>query len=96
MRFLSDGFKELVCAWWTGYSVVESTNHCLAEKLKALKRDLRRWNKEVFGHVSAKKSEALSQIRFWDSKKSLNPLSSEEAEARLGDLEKYKKRVLME
>ena len=46
--------------------------------------------------ILLKKSEALSQIRFWDSKKSLNPLSSEEAEARLGDSEKYKKRVLME
>ena len=96
MRFLSDGFKELVCAWWTGYSVVESTNHCLAEKLKALKRDLRRWNKEVFGHVSTKKSEALPRIRLWDSNESFNPLSSEEAKARLGDLEKYKKCVLME
>ncbi|RVW31726.1 LINE-1 retrotransposable element ORF2 protein [Vitis vinifera] len=91
MWLMSDGFKELVRAWWTGYSVVGSTSHCLAEKLKALKRDLRRWNKEVFGNVSAKKSEALSRIQFWDSKESLNPLSSEEAEARLGDLEEYKK-----
>ena len=78
------------------YSVVGSTSHCLAEKLKSLKRDLRRWNKEVFGNVSAKKVEALSQIQFWDSKACLNPLSSEEAEARLGDLEEYKKCVLME
>ena len=96
MWLLLDGFKELVRAWWTGYSVVGSTSHCLAEKLKALKRDLRRWNKEVFGNVSAKKSEALSRIQLWDSKESLNPLSSEEAEARLGDLEEYKKYVLME
>ncbi|RVW38516.1 putative ribonuclease H protein [Vitis vinifera] len=48
MWLLSDGFKELVKVWWTGYSVAGSNNHCLAEKLKALKRDLRRWNKEVF------------------------------------------------
>ena len=72
MWLLLDGFKELVRAWWTGYSVVGSTSHCLAEKLKALKRDLRRWNKEVFGNVSAKKAEALSRIQFWDSKESLS------------------------
>ena len=71
-------------------------NNCLVEKLKALKRDLRRWNKEVFGIVSARKSEALSRIQFWDSKDSLNPLSFEEVEARMEDLEEYKKCVLLE
>ena len=53
-------FKELVREWWTGYSVAGSNNHCLVKKLKALKRDLRRWNKEVFGNVFVRKSEALS------------------------------------
>ena len=52
-----------------------------SEKLKTLKRDLRRWNKEVFGNVSVRKSEVFSQIQFWDSKESVNPLSIEEAEA---------------
>ena len=96
MWLLSDGFKELVRAWWTSYSIVGSTSHYLAEKLKALKRDLRRWNKEVFGNVSAKKSEALSRIQLCDSNESLNPLSFEEAKTRLGDLDEYKKCVLME
>ena len=96
MWLLSDGFKELVRAWWTGYLVVGSTSHCLAEKLKSLKRDLRKWKKEVFGNVYAKKAKALSRIQFWDSKERLNPLSSKEAKARLGDLEEYKKCVLME
>ena len=68
----------------------------LAEKLKALKRDLRRWNKEVFGNVSARKFEAFSRIQFWDSKESLNPLSFEEVEARMEDLEEYKKCILLE
>ena len=64
MWLLLDGFKELVCTWWTGYSIARSISHYLAEKLKALKGDLRRWNKEVFGNVSAKKSDALSRIQF--------------------------------
>ena len=64
MWLLSDGFKELVRAWWTRHSVARSKSHCLAKKLKALKRDLRIWNKEVFGNVSARKSEAFSRIQF--------------------------------
>ena len=95
MWLLSDGFKELVREWWTGYLVAGSNSHCLVEKLKALKRDIRRWNKEVFGNVSARKSEAFSRIQFWDSKESVNPLSFEEVEARMGDLEEYKNCVLM-
>ena len=75
--------------------VAGSNSHCLVEKLKALKRDIRRWNKEVFGNVSARKSEAFSRIQFWDSKESVNPLSFEEVEARMGDLEEYKNCVLM-
>ena len=64
MWLLSDGFKELVRAWWTRHSVARSKSHCLAKKLKALKRDLRILNKEVFGNVSARKSEAFSRIQF--------------------------------
>ena len=64
-----------------GYSVAGSNSHYLAEKLKALKRDLRRWNKEVFGNVSARKSKVFSRIQLWDSKESVNLLSFEEAGA---------------
>ena len=64
MWLQSDGFKELVCVWWTSYSIVGSINHCFAKKLKALKIDLKRWNKEFFCNVSSKKSKALSRIQF--------------------------------
>ncbi|RVW17754.1 Transposon TX1 uncharacterized 149 kDa protein [Vitis vinifera] len=96
MWLLSDGLKELVREWWTGYLVAETNNHCLAEKLKSLKKDLKRWNKEVFGNVSIRKSEVLFRIQLWDSKERVNPLSFEEAEARMRDLEEYKNCVLME
>ncbi|RVW27610.1 hypothetical protein CK203_099117 [Vitis vinifera] len=42
-----DGFKDLVRSWWNGYSVEGYSSHCIAEKLKALKKDLKNWNKEV-------------------------------------------------
>ena len=55
MWLLTDGFKELVRKWWTEYIVAGTDSHCLAEKLKALKKDLREWNKKVFGIVSVSK-----------------------------------------
>ncbi len=42
-------FVEKVRIWWEGYDVHGSPSFVLANKLKALKEDLERWNKEVFG-----------------------------------------------
>ena len=36
----------------------------LTEKLKALKAILKTWNREVFGRVEVKKSEALSRVSY--------------------------------
>ena len=41
----------------------------MAVKLKALKQDLKAWNKEVFGNVPIKKLAALAQLGFWDLRK---------------------------
>ena len=96
MWLLADGFKELVRKWWTKYPVFGSSSHCLAEKLKALKKDLRVSNKEVFNNVPFRKSEAFSRVQLWDSKERVNPLSIEEAEVRKEALEEYKKWALLE
>ena len=64
MWLLSNGFKELVRKWWIEYSVTRNSSHCLDETLKALKKDLIVWNKEIFGNLSFKKSEAFSQVHF--------------------------------
>ena len=56
MWLLTDGFKELVRNWWTGYTVTSFSNHYLIKKLKALKRDLRVWKKEGFVNVFFNKS----------------------------------------
>ncbi|KAL6336249.1 hypothetical protein AAG906_014418 [Vitis piasezkii] len=65
-------FKELVREWWTGYSVAGSNSHCLVKKLKALKRDLRRWNKEVFeaqmGDLEEYKNYVLMEETSWRQK----------------------------
>ncbi|WJZ96215.1 hypothetical protein VitviT2T_014922 [Vitis vinifera] len=42
-----EGFKDLVKSWWNGYFVEGYSSHCIDEKLKALKKDLKKWNREV-------------------------------------------------
>ena len=79
MWLLTDGFKELVRKWWTEYIVAGTDSHCLAEKLKALKKDLREWNKKVFGIVSVSKSKAFARLQFRDLKERDNLLPLEEA-----------------
>ena len=59
-----EGFKDLVKNWWTSYNFSGSYNHILDSKLKALKQDLKVWNREVIGNVSLNKNIALSQIGF--------------------------------
>ena len=54
------GFKDLVKRWWTSYTFSGSFSHIFACKLKAMKQDLKTWNKEVIGNVSSNKEAALS------------------------------------
>ena len=56
----------------------------------------RKKKSEVFGNVSFHKSEAFSCVQFWGFEERECPLSLEEAEAKLGALEDYKKWALME
>ena len=96
MWLLMDGFKEIVRKWRIEYMVIGTSSHCLVKKLKAPRKDLRVWNKEVFGNVSFRKLEVFSHVQLWDSRERDNPLSIEEVEARKGPLKDYKKWVLLE
>ncbi|KAJ9708014.1 hypothetical protein PVL29_000195 [Vitis rotundifolia] len=91
-----DGFKDLVRSWWNGYSVAGYSSHCIAEKLKALKKDLKIWNKEVVGNVSFNRAEALSRLQCWEAKENENPLAPGDMEAKNLALEDYKKWALLE
>ena len=61
-----EGFKELLKSWWQGFIVRGSCSFVLAEKLKALKTNLKIWNKEVFGKIGVNKTLALEKVSFWD------------------------------
>ena len=91
-----DGFKDLVRSWWNGYSVEGYSSHCIVEKLKALKKDLKKWNNEVVGNVSFNRAEAYSRLQHWEAKENEISLTPGDVEAKNLALEDYKKWAFLE
>jgi hypothetical protein len=52
--------------WWESYSFQGSPSFVLAQKLKALKVDLKSWNEQVFGNVESLKLARLEELRALD------------------------------
>jgi hypothetical protein len=46
---------------WSSYSFEGSRSFVLAQKLKALKLDLKKWNEEVFDNVEKRKKTLLGK-----------------------------------
>jgi hypothetical protein len=66
MWLQEDGFVERVRLWWESYSFQGSPSFVLAQKLKALKVDLKSWNEQVFGNVESFKLARLEELRAHD------------------------------
>ncbi|RVW69834.1 hypothetical protein CK203_061148 [Vitis vinifera] len=79
-RMVSDHSPIVLETEWNGYSVEGYSSHCIAKKLKALKKDLKIWNKEVLGNVSSNRAEDFARLQCWEAKEKENPLN-------LGDME---------
>ena len=50
----------------------------LAQKLKALKVDLKKWNREVFGDLNFRKKNLLTELMGFDAREELVCLSNED------------------
>ncbi|RVW78657.1 Histone-lysine N-methyltransferase ASHH3 [Vitis vinifera] len=61
-----------------------------------LKSDLRKWNKEVFGNVLARKDSALESINYWDSIERLRPLSKEDKISERNAIDEYNHLAILE
>jgi hypothetical protein len=66
MWLKSVGFHAMVKQWWDSYLYSGSPSYVLVQKLKSLKIDLRRWNKDVFGDVNSRKNDLQVQIQDFD------------------------------
>ena len=60
------GFKDQMKKWWGSLSFTGTFSFVLDAKLRALKDFWKNWNKEVFGIIDTKKSEALRRVEYWD------------------------------
>ena len=56
------GFHTLIENWWINLEFHGTRSYILMEKLKALKENLRLWNKETFNNVELRKKEALKKL----------------------------------
>ncbi|XP_026450908.1 uncharacterized protein LOC113351051 [Papaver somniferum] len=66
MWFLENGFLKLLEDWWLSFSFAGSPSTTLWLKLKALKKKLKVWNRDTFGHTNTKLKHILEEIQFFD------------------------------
>ncbi|XP_075645334.1 uncharacterized protein LOC142616347 [Castanea sativa] len=90
MWLKDEGFVDRVKQWWDGYSFEGSPSFILAQKLKALKADLKKWNREEFGDLAFRKKNKLTELMGLDVREELVGLSNEDQSRRIqlkGDIE---------
>lgn len=63
MQLKEEGFRELVSGRGCSYEHGGPASPKLACKLKALKQDMKQWNREVFDNIATCKACALDSIR---------------------------------
>ena len=71
-------FLDKIQGWWSNYSFSGPPSLVLARKLKALKEDLKIWNKEVFGDVGLRKKEVMAEIGKLDEQEFQGVISDED------------------
>jgi hypothetical protein len=91
-----DGFLYKVRGWWDSYHFQGSPSYILAHKLKALKMDLKRWNKEEFGNVTGRKNSIFASIKAFEDLEESRDLTSEERLQKDQTIEELEKTLLME
>uniref|UniRef100_A0A2N9E3N6 Endonuclease/exonuclease/phosphatase domain-containing protein n=1 Tax=Fagus sylvatica TaxID=28930 RepID=A0A2N9E3N6_FAGSY len=78
MWLKANGFVERVRGWWNSYSFSSSASFIMANKLKALKVDLKQWNSQEFGNVMVKLQGVLHDIQRLEAIAENRALTEEE------------------
>jgi hypothetical protein len=90
MWLKEEGFVDKVRSWWSSFSFMGSPSFILAKKLRALKGEIKRWNREAFGNVGARNKAWAEEVEELDRLGKVRRLSEEEMERRrvlVADLE---------
>ena len=78
MWLKDEGFVDRVRSWWDSYQVHGAPSFILANKLKLLKNDLKRWNVDVFGHVEVQIKKLWKDLSVLENMEESRGLSTEE------------------
>ncbi|XP_035545046.1 uncharacterized protein LOC109004849 [Juglans regia] len=78
MWLKSEGFVERVKQWWISYRFEGTSSFIFANKLKALKRDLKECNKQSFGNIEDNKNAKWMEIQVLERLQEGRPLNVEE------------------
>ena len=73
-----EGFVKRIQGWWNSYIFTGTPSYVLACKLKALKWDLKVWNRQEFGDLSFNKSRLQAELLGLDVKEGSDGLTPEE------------------
>jgi translation elongation factor EF-G len=95
MWLKSDGFVEQLQRWWESYDFQGMPSYVLANKLKVLKADLKKWNAEVFGDVGKMKKELLEGIKELEGFEESRGLVEEEEWVLKSDMIREMEKTLM-
>jgi hypothetical protein len=96
MWLKAEGFVGLVKQWWDSYSFQGTPSYVLACKLKALKLDLKKWNKEVFGNVERNKRKLFEDLQALDFVEESRALVDEELLKKAEVVKEFERCSLME
>ena len=87
---------EHVRQWWGSYRFHGSPSHVLANKLKALKADLKKWNVESFGNVTVKQNQLWHELAKLDRVAEVWSLSGDERSHKTLVVAELEKMALLE
>ena len=91
MWLKDEGFLGRVSSWWESYHFQGTPSFSLANKLKMLKLDLKRWNVEEFGNIGLRVQNLWKNLKVLEVLEEVRALTVEERRDKdriLGELEK--------
>jgi hypothetical protein len=91
-----EDFTGKVWGWWGSYDFQGSSSFVLASKLKVLKEDIKKWNRESFGDVHIKKLELMRELQDLESKENQGLFTGEDRVHRLNTQSELEKTLLLD
>jgi hypothetical protein len=80
MWLKEEGFVDRVKDWWAAYQFQGTPSFVFAKKLRALKGDIKTWNKNVFGNIGALVKERVEELKSLELAAEGGGLSEEDKE----------------